>query len=78
MVIHYVIPNPYNVKMPAGVMKAGLVVVALFVSVLSLPVDQRKDQPGKQDPFPGLDKEEFRRYWDDAVKNNPGKCIDLR
>ena len=60
--------------MPAGGMKASVLVAVLFVCVSSLPVDQRKDQIRKQEPFPGLDKEEFKRYWESAVKDNPGKC----
>lgn len=74
MVIHCVTPKPYTVKKKStAVMKAGVLVAVLFVCVSSLPVEQRKDQPGKQDAFPGLDKEEFKRYWDNAVKDNPGK-----
>lgn len=74
VVIHCVTPKPYTVKKKStAVMKAGVLVAVLFVCVSSLPVEQRKDQPGKQDAFPGLDKEEFKRYWDNAVKDNPGK-----
>ena len=63
--------------MPAALMKASVLVAVLFVCGSSLPLEQRRDAPEKQQPFPGLDKEEFKRYWEDAVKNNPGTYVGL-
>ena len=64
-----------------------LVLCMAIVSVLGAPFDIGKDhrkameeikeQLKKLNDIPGLDKDEYLRYWKEAVKDDPSTCGGL-
>lgn len=41
-------------------------------------MEEMKERLKKFDGFPGVDADEYKRYWDEVLKNDPRMQIDLR
>ena len=55
---------------------------ALFLSIspegLGLPVNRGQVKEKHQQPpsnLPGMEMEEYERYWDELIRNDPGMCV---